>query len=147
MELIIRENKEIPLTVTIEYPQYNCYVDKLIKKIRGMGEFIAGCNNGRKYQIKTLDILYIESVDKRTFIYTSDNVFCITEKLNQLEIKLRKYGFVKINRTCLLNMDALDSIKNLVNSKLEAVLINGEKLIVSRTYLNNIKEFLSEKSE
>lgn len=147
MELIIKENKEIPLTVTIEYPQYNGYVDKLIKKIRGMGEFIAGCSNGRKYQIKIFDILYIESVDKRTFIYTSDDVFCIAEKLNQLETKLKKHGFVKINRTCLLNIDALDSIKNLVNSKLEATLTNGERLIVSRTYLYNIKVLLSEERE
>jgi DNA-binding LytR/AlgR family response regulator len=41
-------------------------------------------------------------------------------------------------------MDMLYSIKQLMNSQLEATLINGEKLIVARTYLKNIKNILKE---
>lgn len=41
-----------------------------------------------------------------------------------------------------MNVDMLYSIRQLMNSRLEATLINGERLIVARTYLKGIKNIL-----
>ena len=81
----------------------------------------------------------IESVDKRTFIYTKGMVFRSEKRLYQLENELKEYDFVKMSRTCLVNINELVHIKALANSRLEAELSNGEKIIVSRTYIPEIK--------
>ena len=57
----------------------------------------------------------------------------------QLEDELKEYDFVKVSRACLVNLNELVHIKALANSRLEAELSNGEKIIVSRTYIPEIK--------
>lgn len=81
-------------------------------------------------------------MDKRTFVYTKDMVFRTEKRLYQLEKELKKYDFVKVNRNCLVNIHELVHIKTLSNSRLEAELTNGEKIIVSRTYIPEIKRML-----
>ncbi|HWQ74703.1 MAG TPA: LytTR family DNA-binding domain-containing protein, partial [Syntrophomonas sp.] len=47
---------------------------------------------------------------------------------------------VQVSKSCLINMNVLESIRTLFNSRLEATLINGEKVNVSRTYLAAIRD-------
>jgi len=92
--------------------------------------------------INILDIYYIESVDKKTFVYLENAVYRTDFRLYQLKDKLRAYGFVQINKSCILNISALDSIRPLFNSRMEATLKNGEKVQINRNYLNEVKKAL-----
>lgn len=139
MKLILKENPEKELTVTVEYPKENSQVMRIIHKLNSEEKFLVGSENGRNYKIYVPEIYYIESVDKRTFIYTKDMVFRVEKRLYQLEKELREYDFVKGNRNCLLNINELVQIEPLANSRLEAELSNGEKIIISRTYLSEIR--------
>lgn len=60
-------------------------------------------------------------------------------RLYQLKDKLHEYGFVQISKSCLLNIDILESMRPLFNSRMEATLKNGEKLNINRNYLNEVK--------
>ena len=51
----------------------------------------------------------------------------------------------RISRTCFMNVSHLKEIKQIMNSHLEAVLDNDEKLIVSRKYLQEIKKIFRRK--
>ena len=90
-------------------------------------------------KIKFEDIFYFESVDERTFVYTEDNVYRCKEKLYELEERLKAGSFVRISKSCILNIDCLESIRASFNGKLEALLINGEKLIINRHYVPDFK--------
>lgn len=142
MKLILKENPEIELTVTVEYPHQSSQLSRIIQKMRAEEQFLIGSENGRNYKVLVADIFYIESVDKRTFIYTKEMVFRSEKRLYQLENELKDNDFVKVSRTCLVNMNELIHIKALSNSRLEAELSNGEKIIVSRTYISEIKRKL-----
>lgn len=139
MKLIIKENPDVELTVTVEYPKQSSQVSRIIQKLRTEEQFLLGSENGRNYKVLVSDVFYIESVDKRTFIYTKGMVFRSEKRLYQLENELKEYDFVKVSRTCLVNINELVHIKALSNSRLEAELSNGEKIIVSRTYISEIK--------
>ncbi len=139
MKLILKENPEVELTVTIEYPEQSSQLTRIIQKIKSEEKALLGSENGREYRVLMPDIFYIESVDKRTFIYTKDMVFRSEKRLYQLENELSEYDFVKVSRNCLVNINELIHIRALVNSRLEAELSNGEKIIVSRTYIPEIK--------
>lgn len=140
MKLILKENPEKTLTVTVEYPKQTSQVTRIIRRLRTEEKFLVGSENGRNYKIFVPEIYYIESVDKRTFVYTKDMVFRVEKPLYQLEKELREYDFVRGNRNCLLNINELVRIETLANSRLEAELSNGEKIIISRTYLSEIRK-------
>ena len=90
------------------------------------------------------DIYYIESVDKKTFLYCEKEVYRTEFRLYQLMDMLSGLGFVQISKSYILNINTLDSIKPLLNKRMEATLKNGERLHVSRKYLTNIKHELQE---
>lgn len=142
MKLITRQVKDKPLTVTIEYPKLDEKTEKLIEKVKFFDFTIAGKKDEKTHILNFSDIYYIESVDRKTFLYLKNEVYITDKKLYELEEALEGTGIIRISKSCLLNTDMLCRIRQLINSQLEVSLINGEKLIVARTYLKNIKNVL-----
>ena len=99
-------------------------------------------NDGVEQMVSAAGIYYIESVDKRTFIYLKKAVYRTDYRLYQLMEDLRDYGFVQISKSCILNINVLDCIKPLLNSRMEATLKNGEKVYINRNYLRDVKRAL-----
>ena len=127
------------LEVEIRYSEMDEFVSSLVNRIEYFDHVVFGIKNERQFKIKISDVYYVESVDKRTFIYTESSVFYSPLKLYQLFETLKDYDFVQVSKFCILNINALESIRSILNSRLEAALINGNKINVSRTYLSGIK--------
>ncbi len=144
MEIKTRQIGGKPLTIIIEYPILDTKTKRLIKKIESLDFMVSGNSKGKIFQVHISDIYYMESVERKTFLYTKDEIYVTDKKLYELEEMLRDAGIIRISKSCLMNMDMLYSIRQLMNSQLEATLLNGEKLIVARTYLKNIKNILKE---
>ena len=157
MNVITKQTADKPLTVTIEYPRLDSQTQSIIRKIKSLDFKINGKANGnpchskfchdRFFSISVSDIYYIETVERKTFIYTEKEIYLSDKKLYELEQMLSEAGIVRISKSCLMNMDMLFCVKQLLNSQLEATLTNGEKLIVARTYLKNIKRILKEDTQ
>jgi len=88
------------------------------------------------------DIFYIESVDKKTFAYCEKEVYMCSLRLYEIEKMVEKAGFVRVSKSTILNIERLKGVKTLVNSRLEAILSNGERVCVTRKYLKDIREAL-----
>lgn len=88
------------------------------------------------------DILYFESVDDNVFAYTKDDVFETKSKLYQLEEELPGNTFFRASKAVILNVDKIDSLSPAFGGRFEAVLENGYKVIISRNYVNTLKELL-----
>lgn len=144
MEIKTRQIDDKPLTIIIEYPILDTKTKRLIKKIESLDFMVTGNSKGKVFQVHISDIYYMESVERKTYLYTKDEIYVTDKKLYELEEMLRDAGIIRISKFCLMNMDMLYSIRQLMNSQLEATLLNGEKLIVARTYLKNIKNILKE---
>lgn len=104
--------------------------------------FLVGEDNGAHYKIPFSDVLYIEVVDKKSFIYTKDLVCQSTEKLYQLEEKLLPHKFIRVGKSMLLNIDAIKAVSPTLSGRFEAVLINDERVAVSRKYVPDLKKGL-----
>ena len=140
MELLLKENAQKELTVTIEYPRYDGRVSRIVNAVKAEESCLSGEEDGRHYKIAVAEIFYIESIEKRTFIYTRNNIYKVTKRLLQLEKELERYSFIRVSKNCLLNVNALECVKTLANSRVEAELVNGEKIIISRTYIPEIRK-------
>jgi DNA-binding LytR/AlgR family response regulator len=75
-------------------------------------------------------------------VYCESEVYQSGLRLIELEEVLSHAGFVRVSKSAILNVEKLRGVKNLANSKLEALLVNDERICVSRKYLKDIREVL-----
>ncbi|WP_294468698.1 LytTR family DNA-binding domain-containing protein [uncultured Anaerofustis sp.] len=94
------------------------------------------------YMTEPNEIYYIETIEGKTFIYTKDNVMEINYSLMELETKYMSFGFTRINKSQIVNIYYIKSLKALINSKIKLTLKSDEQLIVSRHYNFRLKESL-----
>ena len=139
MQIVTRQVEGKPLTVTIEYPQYNESTMRLIQKINSLDLKFCAYSEDKQIRIELTEVYYIENVERKLFIYTKNDVYRFDSTMVQLENIIADTQLVRISRTCIMNTDHLKQIRQVKNSHLEAVLDNDEMLIVSRKYLKDIK--------
>ena len=140
MQIIKRQVKDKPLTVIIEYPEYNSTVAGLVRKINSFEIQFSARDDERQMKIGLMDVYYIENVERKLFIYTDKDVYRLDSSMSEIEEMTSGTDLVRISRTCIMNTDHLKEIRQVKNSHLEAVLDNDEMLIVSRKYLKDIKK-------
>ncbi|MGM0166188.1 hypothetical protein IGI39_001146 [Enterococcus sp. AZ135] len=104
--------------------------------------FLVGEENGKHYKLPFSEILYIEVVDKKSFIYTQDMVCQSAEKLYQLEEKLFPHKFIRIGKSMLLNIESIRAVSPTLSGRFEATLVNDERVAVSRKYVPDLKKGL-----
>ena len=140
-----RQVKDQPLTVIVEYPEYDKSVDNLINKIKNMSISFTGKSDGKTVSIDISDIYYIENVERKIFLYSKKDIYRYDGSMADIDSSISETDLVRISRTCFMNVSHLIEIMQIKNSHLEAVLDNGEKLIVSRKYLKDIKKIFRRK--
>lgn len=133
--------------VTIKYKTKDQLVHQIISFLESTDLQIPCQKEGIQRQVNVSDIYYIESVDKKTFLYLEKQVYHTELRLYQLADQLKRYGFVQISKSCILNINVLESIKPIFNSRMEAILKNGEKVYINRSYLNDVKQALKGEEE
>ena len=90
---------------------------------------------------KLTQIYYIESVDKRTYVYTKGECYESRDRLYELEEKLGMY-YVRISKSMIVNLRKIRNVSAEPGGRMVAVLLNGERVIISRSYVKDIKRRL-----
>ena len=140
-----RQVKDKPLTVVVEYPEYDQTVEHLVSKIKNLSMSFKGKAEGKTVSIDISDIYYIENVERKIFLYSRKDVYRYDGTMTDIDSAITDTDLVRISRTCFMNVSHLKEIMQIKNSHLEALLDNGEKLIVSRKYLKDIKKIFRRK--
>lgn len=143
MRLIMNKKPDLEEPeVTLAYRDMTDSVKRVSDFVRSLEQTILCKKENGELEILVSDIFYIESVDKKAFVYCELDVFQCGFKLYELEKMLAQSGFVRISKSAILNVEKLKGIKTLANSRLEATLSNDESICVTRKYLKEIKEGL-----
>jgi DNA-binding LytR/AlgR family response regulator len=116
-------------------------IDKLLAAIRMLDMKLTVSKDKRHFVIDTADVIYIESTDKRTFLYTNTDVYESHLKLYELEEKLAGCNFLRASKNCLFNINHVQSIEADLH-RLILTTAKGIKLIVSRQYAAAVKQKL-----
>ena len=146
MKIEKRQVEGQPLTVIIQYPQWNESVEGLVRKISKMDLTLTGKSEEKSVNVSISDSYYIENVERKLFLYTGEEVYRFDGTASNLENDIYETGLVRISRTCIMNTEHLKEIRQIKNSHLEAIMDNDEKLIVSRKYLADIKRIFKRKA-
>ncbi|SFI44444.1 transcriptional regulator, LytTR family [Treponema bryantii] len=115
---------------------------KLINQFKGSKGKMNFYKDSKIVFVEPEEVLYFESVDDSVFAYTKDCVYETRSKLYQLEEELPANIFFRANKAVIVNLDKIDSLAPIFGGRFEAILQNGYKVVISRNYLNTLKELL-----
>ena len=139
IEQVGNEDEELVLIRCREVTDEVREIAAFVKSRQGS---LSGTMDAKRYEIAVADICYIESVDGKTFLYTSDGVFETASRLYELEELLKTKHFLRISKAMLVNLMKIRSIQPAFNGRFTAVLRTGEKIIISRSYVKALKAAL-----
>ena len=117
-------------------------VSKLERYIHRYKAYIPAMKEGTMVNVAQSAILYIESVDKKTFIYTENQVLLTDKRLYELEDILDKRDFFRCSKSTIIHLNKVEKLKPEVTRNILATLTNGENIVVSRRYAAELKKLL-----
>jgi len=117
-------------------------LEKVIASLRALDFKLTGVSKGQTYILDAAQILYIDTVDKKTFLYTKSDVYETALRLYELEQQLSSSDFFRASKSSIINFSKIKSLKSDLDGRIIVVMENDEKLIVSRQYTAFIKNKL-----
>lgn len=130
------------IMVIIQCPQQSEQVQRIVSRLQDDSPELAGKKNGYTHRLAAADILYCETVDKHCFLYTDTDVYETRLKLYEIEERLGGRDFFRSAKSQIINIAKISSLCPDFDGRLEVVMENQEKLIVSRQYAKQLKERL-----
>lgn len=117
-------------------------IERVLATLRILDKQLMVKREEETYLLDVGKVVYMETVDRKTFVYTKDKVYETGLKLYELEQQLENCGFFRASKSCLLQLKFIRSLKMDLNRRIKVTLENGEQLIVSRQYAEGLKERL-----
>lgn len=128
--------------VIIKCHEINDDLKALILKLRQGNAKIAGFGEDGIHFLVPDEIFYFDTVDQRVFAYCEKEVYEVKEKLYELEQMLSARNFMRSSKSHIVNLEKIKSVSPAFGGRFEAVLLNAEKIIISRQYVPVLKERL-----
>ena len=145
MKITLNQDPSFPETeVIINCPQADEEILHLVAMLRIHQKKLVGILNGEQHLLDVKDILYIDTADKRTFLYTGGEVYECALRLYELEEGLKNLDFIRAGRSAIVNFRHIRSIRPELGGRLLLTMDNGEQVYVSRQYAGELKAKLRE---
>ncbi|WP_425075755.1 LytR/AlgR family response regulator transcription factor [Psychroserpens sp. S379A] len=98
--------------------------------------FIFVRSNRKMIKVDFESIIYIESYSDYLKIHTTEQTIVTRETITAIEAKLPKSQFLRIHRSYIIALNCIDSFTY------EQITINEKSLTISRSYKNEVLQFL-----
>ena len=117
-------------------------IEKMMAILRMFDMQLTVRKENSTYFLDLSKVLYIEAVERNTFVYTDEGVYESEMKLYELEQQLDNCNFFRASKSCLMNLKMIASLKADINRKIRVTMKNGEQIMVSRMYADELRKRL-----
>lgn len=143
MKILVEQDESVHETeVILRCRALDDQTASIIASLRMHDKKIVGMIENEYQSVPAREVLFAESVDGNTFVYTTTIVLEVALRLYELEERLASSGFVRAAKNCLVNLNRIVAFRPYVGGRLLASLDNGEDLVISRKYAPQIKALL-----
>ena len=142
MKVTISKDIESGTAVEIHCREVTSETERLERYISRFDERLTASEKGNTYNVAVEEILYIESVDKKIFLYTSGHVLQTEKRLYELEELLDEKTFFRCSKSVIVNLNKITKLKPEVTRNILATLANGEVIVISRRYARALKTLI-----
>lgn len=133
------------LEVSVTCRQLTSDIEKILATLRMMNHQLTAHKDDEIHLLDIAQIIYIESVERKCFIYTAEEVYQSDFRLYELEQQLEEYGFFRVSKSFLIHLQNIQSLKADINRRIRVTMSNGEQIIASRQYADALKKRLGVK--
>lgn len=141
MKIRINQDKTMSeIEVIVNCPTVDARVRNLLDALRQCAVSLTGMAEDMTVCVPLHTILYIESINRKTFFYDENRVFRCKDSLTALESLLEQYRFLRISKSCIVNIAQVASTYRCDNHRLGLLLRNGERLVAGRVYAAKVRE-------
>lgn len=126
----------------LRYHTLNEEIEHIMNFMSSTNRKLVGSQDGTQIMIDTKQILYIESVDRKTFAYLENNVVRVEYTLTQLVRMLNSIRFFRCSKSMIINIEKVKMLDSLASNRIDATMCNGEHIIISRTYASEFRRRL-----
>jgi len=130
------------LSILITCGQLTPDIERIIAALRMMNHQLTAKKDNEIHLLDLAQVLYIESVDRKCFIYTDKEIYESDLRLYELEQQLEEYGFFRVSKSFLIHLQKIQSLKADINRKIRLTMSNGEQISASRQYADALKKRL-----
>jgi two-component system LytT family response regulator len=99
-------------------------------------------DGGKIFFVKTKNIEWAESAGNYLKLHVGKTVHMIRETMNAFEQKLHPQEFVRVHRSSLINIEAIDNLEGWGNNEFIITLQSGHKVQSGRSYYSSIRQKL-----
>ncbi|MDL2214046.1 LytTR family transcriptional regulator [Clostridia bacterium OttesenSCG-928-O13] len=143
MKISINEHESFSETeIVINCRRADEQILRIVAGLRANDKKITGLCNGQTFLLGIQDIFYIDTADRKTFLYTAAQVYETPLRLYELEERLAPEDFFRATKSSVVNFAKIISLRPEFGGRMLVTLENGEKLTVSRQYVPFIKQKL-----
>ena len=95
--------------------------------------FLCILRRGETLRVPVNDILYIDSRDRKIFIYTSDNVYEYNDKIDHVTELLEAEGFIRCHQSFVVRQSAVSVVRR------DKLVVGEKEIPISRKYKEDVK--------
>lgn len=143
MKISINIDPELAdMEITINCNALTAETENIIAALRMADNQLTVIKDGETHILDISKIAYIETVDRKTFVYTETDCYESKLRLYEMDEKLCNGNFLKISKSCIVRLKYIRSLKAEFDRRIRITLENGEQLIASRQYADELKKRL-----
>jgi DNA-binding LytR/AlgR family response regulator len=86
------------------------------------------------------DILAVQAEGNYVSLQHRPNPYLVHESLSSIAEKLKPYGFIRIHRSVVVNISAVEEIQPLPTGEYRLRVRGGKEYLVTRTYKHNLRD-------
>jgi DNA-binding LytR/AlgR family response regulator len=86
------------------------------------------------------DILAVQAEGNYVSLQHRSNPYLVHESLSSMAEKLKPYGFIRIHRSVVVNISAVEEIQPLPTGEYRLRVKGGKEYLVTRTYKHNLRD-------
>jgi DNA-binding LytR/AlgR family response regulator len=95
---------------------------------------------GRILLLDLADVLAVEAEGNYVSLRHRPNAYLVHEPLSSMAEKLKPYGFIRIHRSVVVNISAVEEIQSLPTGEYRLRVKGGKEYLVTRTYKHNLRD-------
>ena len=86
------------------------------------------------------EVLAVQAEGNYVSLRHRHNPYLVRESLSSMAEKLKPYGFIRIHRSVIVNISAVDAIQPLPTGEYRLRVKGGKEYLVTRTYKHNLRD-------
>lgn len=142
MKITLEQISEGADEVIIKYQKMLPEIEEIVNYIERQRETLVGIKDGEQCVLKPQDVIYMESVDSVTYLYTDKEVYKSNMTLLSAETIYSEEGYFRCSKSMVINIYRIKKLKSMAGNRIDATMDNGEHVVISRAYAKELRSIL-----